>query len=334
MLRVEAPPSVEYEPQPKTAWLFPGQGTQKVGMGLELYAKSPAARRVFDLGLKSLPKDPRSGRSPIEIGFNGPQEELNQTINTQPVVVVYTLACLEFLKEEQPERFRKQPIAVAGYSVGEVSAMCAAESISIEETLFFISQRARAMQEAGEINKGGMISVIGGDDEIKEQLKKRRLEVAIESTPQQIIYGGYLEALAEAEAWLKSNNDIRVDRLEVSGAFHTSLMQPAEKPIREALKLINIKTSSIPIIANTTGNRIQNPEDVEEELTSQITKSLVWYKGISNLEVDQTYEVGIIEEKRSILSNMNRRMLGGAITGIAIAGITAATLWRKYQTPH
>lgn len=187
------------------------------------------------------------------------------------------------------------------------------------------------MQEAGKINKGGMISVIGGDDGIKEQLKKLGLEVAIESTPQQIIYGGYLEALAEAEASLKSNKDIIVNRLEVSGAFHTSLMQPAEKPIREALKLMDIKTSSIPIIANTTGNRIQNPEDIKEELASQITKPLVWYRGISNLEVDQTYEVGIIEEKRSILSSMNRRMLGGTIVGITVAGITTAVMWNRHH---
>ena len=309
----------------KTALLFPGQGTQEVGMGEKLCRKYSIARHIYRTADWVLDYPIR------DISFKGPEEKLNKTIYTQPAILVFNHALYEVLRD------RKDfctPAFVAGNSLGEYNALLTAGAFSFEGALKLIQARAESMQRACDTNPGGLLAVRNPSEEIKDKLMELGLEEALFNTQEQVVFGGSNDSLDEAVSWFQQNNPRGATRLNVAGAFHTSLMKPAVEPFSKALKKVEIRDCEIPVIANTTAEPIRKAEEIRQELINQLTRPVLWHKTIVYLDkygVRQIFEVG---EKKILTNMVNRIITGGAIGTMTIAGgVIAAVLWSRHH-PH
>ena len=315
----------EVEPLPTTVILFPGQGSQAVGMGQELCKHYPTARIIYQEADEIL------GVRISEISHKGPIETLTETINAQPAIFVNSHACLRILEEQGGIIHR--PEFVAGHSLGEYNALVAGGAISFEEGLRLVNERAQGMQQACRENPGGMLAVISPTIEAIDHLREKfGLEVSTLNTDDQIVIGGGQEAIAEAEAWLATER-ISAKRLNVAGAFHTSLMKPAVGRLEKALETVDISDSQIPIIANITAKPLTNAADIKRELLDQLTNTVRWKDVIDLIakqDIQRTLEVG----EAGILTKMHNRIVGGVIVGAVattVTGITAAILWHRHR---
>ncbi|MBI2859208.1 MAG: ACP S-malonyltransferase [Chloroflexi bacterium] len=262
---------------PRTAYLFPGQGSQRVGMGLDLFEVSPAARDVF------AEADEAIKFSLSKLCFTGPAEALKQTVNAQPAVFVVSLACLAAAREALSGRL-PGPDLVAGHSLGEYTALVAGGAISLGDGVKLVRERGRLMQEAGEKQRGSMAAVIGLDLETLQQLcRESGAEVANINSPGQIVVSGSKEDLEKAEQLAKSRGVRRFLPLEVSGAFHSRWMQPAYDGLKQAIGASNIQSLGVPLIANVSAARISAPDEVRSELSSQLSGCVRWQNGIENM---------------------------------------------------
>ena len=259
----------------KTAVIFPGQGSQFVGMGKDLFDYSEPAHRLFDLAGEKL------GYDLAEICFNGPEEELSQTRVTQPAIYVHSVAVFRLLEEKG---FRAD--FAAGHSLGEYSALAAAGFLSFEEGLELVGLRGRLMQEAGYKAPGAMAAVVGLDDRRVEELCREIGDSVVPANfnaPGQVVVSGSLKGVDKLIETAQKAGARLVKKLKVSGAFHSPLMSYAAAAMRERLKQANIVSGRIPVVANVSAGFETEPERIKDLLVEQITSPVRWTASVETL---------------------------------------------------
>jgi len=255
----------------KVAYVFPGQGSQRVGMGREVYDSSPEARAVFEEA------DTVLGFRLTQLCFEGPEETLRQTCNAQPAILAVSIAYLR----ASPELQGTAPAFVAGHSLGEYTALVAARVLDFAEALYLAGERGRLMQEAGEQNPGGMVAILGMDEaSVNEVCQSTGAQVANFNCPGQIVLSGATQDVAQAAELAKAKGARSAIPLQVSGAFHTALMQPAVEGMAQAISKLTFRDPAIPIIANTTAEPITDAEAVKAELLNQLCHCIQWQRSI------------------------------------------------------
>ena len=266
----------------KAALLFPGQGAQYVGMGKLLCGQFPAARDVFEKANETLQVDLR------KICFEGPEKELTLTQNNQPALLTTSIACWEVLKQEGI------PLAVtaaAGLSLGEYTALVAAGAMPFENALALVRARGIFMQDACEQKPGAMASVIGLNIEKVQELCKavagngsaRILDVANVNCPGQIVISGDREAVREAGDRISAMDSARAIPLNVAGAFHSHLMQPAADHLSQIIGEFTFKTPQFPVMSNVTGRKIESSGDIANLLVRQIMSPVLWEQCVGSI---------------------------------------------------
>lgn len=272
----------------KVAFVFPGQGSQSVGMGKSLYETSEAAKNIFDKADEVL------GRSISKMCFEGPEEDLKQTINTQPAILVTSIAALEALKEKTDVK----PDYVAGHSLGEYGAYYAAGVIDFSTAMKLIDKRAKEMNAAAESTKGAMTAVIGMSKEaILDTIEKidGMVSVANYNSPSQIVITGEADAVAKANDALKEAGAKRVIPLPVSGGFHSMLMEEASVKFSEILDDCDIKDAQIPVFTNVDAEPTTAAIRFKAKMTAQIYSSVMWTQTVEKMAadgVDTIVEIG------------------------------------------
>jgi [acyl-carrier-protein] S-malonyltransferase len=263
---------LETKSKPKIAHVFPGQGSQSVGMGHKLYQSSPKAKEVFQEADEAL------RFSISRLCFEGPEDELRQTINAQPAIMTVSIACLRAASEVN---HTVSPSFVAGHSLGEYTALVAANVLGFADAIRLVRERGRLMQKAGEIKPGGMAAVIGLDEAVlREICRESGAEIANFNCSGQIVISGSKEALARAMELAKARDARRVIPLQVSGAFHSTLMQPTIEGLSQAIAQINFRTPEVPIVVNSTAQPVTTAEGVKEELLRQLCNCVQWQPSV------------------------------------------------------
>ena len=256
---------------PGSAWLFPGQGAQQVGMGRDLYEAYPEAAAVFDEA------DAAIGRDLSRIIFEGPDDELRQTVNTQPAILVASLAAWSAARAAQHPALAAQPLCMAGHSLGEYSALVAAGSLTVSEAVRLVQRRGELMQAAGEQHPGTLAAVLGLDENAVAALcAETGAELCNLNATGQIVVGGTPEAVDRAVIAAEAAGARRVIRLNVGGAFHTSLMQPAAEQMAPVLDAAEIADPQVPIIGNVEAAPLTTAAEVREDLKAQIRRPVRW----------------------------------------------------------
>ncbi|HEY56547.1 MAG TPA: ACP S-malonyltransferase [Dehalococcoidia bacterium] len=258
----------------KVAYVFPGQGAQKVGMGCDLYSSFPAARAVFTRADEAL------GFSLSRLCFEGPETELRQTINAQPALVATSLACLEAVREVNGSAL-PPPAFVAGHSLGEYTALAVAGVVDFATVVYLARERGRLMHEAGLARPGGMVAVIGFDEaSLVEVCHETGTWLANVNCPHQLVISGTQENLAKASELARARGAKRTVPLSVSAAFHTPLMQSAVDGISRILESIPFADPVVPIVANTTAEPMTSAAEVKAELLRQLCQGVQWQRSV------------------------------------------------------
>ncbi|MBQ4143061.1 MAG: ACP S-malonyltransferase [Thermoguttaceae bacterium] len=293
----------------KTAFLFPGQGAQTVGMGKVLYDTLPAAKALFDKADEIL------GYSLTDLCFNGPMEQLSTTAVSQPALYVTSLAALESLKMSAPEAVEACS-AAAGLSLGEYTALVFAGVMSFEDGLRVVQRRGQAMQEAADATPSGMVSLLGPEVEVVEELcAKARgeeiLQVANLLCPGNTVVSGTRDACARVVALAEETGAARAVPLAVAGAFHTPIMRPADEKLAEVLAGVQIAAPSIPVISNVDVEVHTEADDIRATLVRQLLSPVQWEKTMRKLIADgydTFYEVGPGRVLRGLMKRIDRKM--------------------------
>ena len=269
-----------------TAFLFPGQASQYVGMGQDLAENSPIAK---DLWLKA---NDIMGTDLMKIAFEGPAEELKQTKYTQPAIFVHSVIVNALMEA--------RPAAAAGHSLGEYSALVAAGALSFEDGLKLVKIRGELMQESGSRSPGTMAAVIGAEEETVNEVcaeisKDDVVKAANFNSPGQIVISGSISGIDAAMAALKDRGVRIVKKLPVSGAFHSPLMQYAQDEIGEALENTPVADAEFPVYTNVSAEPVSDAATVKKMLFEQITSPVLWEASMRNMianGITEMYEVG------------------------------------------
>jgi [acyl-carrier-protein] S-malonyltransferase len=344
------------------AFLFPGQGSQAVGMGADIFEASNAARNVFAAADEAL------GFSLSNLCFSGPDETLRETINAQPAIVTVSLALLAALQEAfsspedaAPHASSSQtafswtspltPSFTAGHSVGEYAALVASGALAMQDAIKLVRERGRLMHHEGTVCPGSMAAVIGMDEEPLQKVCREataqasanlaanahvgqgKVAVANYNAPGQIVISGEQSALNAAMELAKARGAKRVIPLAVSGAFHSPVMQPAAEGLSEAIATTTVHDAAIPVIGNITAAPLTAAQEIRQELAQQIASPVQWIRTINylaNAGVTTFIEIG----PGQALTGMVKRIAKGAST-INISSVTdlekAVTAIREIQ---
>lgn len=256
-----------------TIYLFPGQGSQHVGMGQALYEREPAARAVFDLA------DELLGFALSKLCFQGPEEALTDTVNQQPALYVTSLAAWSVLNDEEPE----EAAFMAGHSLGEFAALFAAGAFTFEDGLMLVRRRGELMKTAGELAPGAMAAILGLEMAQIEDVCDRAcvitgkpVQVANDNCPGQVVISGEENSLETALRLAEDEGARKIVRLPITIAAHSPLMASAAMSFTEAVYAATIRPATTPVIANTTAQPITRVEAIRQELIAQLTHSVLW----------------------------------------------------------
>jgi len=259
----------------KVAYVFPGQGSQWVGMGHDLYQNFNSARDVFQQADDTL-KFPLS-----KLCFEGPEDELRQTINAQPAILAVSFACLKAIQEADGNNDLPSPVFLAGHSLGEYTALAAAGVLDFATTVHLARERGRLMHEAGQERPGSMAAIIGLDEALlAEVCQETDTRIANINCPGQLVISGAVENLGKATDLAKAKGAHRAIPLQVSGAFHTPLMQSAVNGMYEIIANLPFSEPNIPIIGNTTAQPLNTTDLIKEELLQQLCNCVQWQSSI------------------------------------------------------
>lgn len=325
------------------AFLFPGQGSQAVGMGADIFETSNAARRVFQAADEAL------GFSLSTLSFSGPEETLRETINAQPAIVTVSLALLAALQEalsSSPEGAAPRvssaqeafswaspliPSFTAGHSVGEYAALVVSGALALQDAIKLVRERGRLMHHEGTVCPGSMAAVIGMDEEPLQEVcreataqasanleagahvGKGQVAVANYNAPGQIVISGEQSALNAAMKLAKARGAKRVIPLSVSGAFHSPVMQPAATGLAEAIATTTVYDAAIPVIGNITAAPLTSAQEIRQEMAQQIASPVQWTRTINYLTgagVTAFIEIG----PGQALTGMVKRIAKGVTT--------------------
>lgn len=293
---------------PRTAFLFPGQGAQTVGMAGALAQSLPAAKALFDRAQAIL------GYDLLAVCVNGPAERLNATDVSQPAIFVTSLAALEQLRTAEPDA-SSEVVATAGLSLGEYTALVYAGALTFEDGLRVVQARGRAMQAAAEAAPSGMVSVLGLEiPDIDVLLAEARpagtIQIANYLCPGNTVLSGSLPAIERIEQLAVEKGGIRTVRLAVAGAFHTDLMKPADLRLAEALRNAAISAPAVPVWSNVDAKPHTDPAEIRELLVRQVVYPVRWEETIRGLlaaGVERFYEIGPGRVLAGLLKRVNRK---------------------------
>ncbi len=294
----------------KTAFLFPGQGAQSVGMGAALADSLPSARQLFDRAAEVL------GYNLLELCTSGPAEKLNSTVISQPALFVSSLAALEQLKQDAPEVV-EGCAATAGLSLGEYTALVFAGALEFETALRVVQVRGQAMQDASDIEPSGMVSILGMErGQIEELVKQARngevLQLANFLCPGNIVVSGSKSACERITPLAEAAGAMKVIPLTVAGAFHTPLMQPAVDRLKAALAEVEISAPRIPVVSNVDARPHDDPAEIRNLLERQVVEPVLWEDSmqwlIGEFGIEKCYEIGPGRVLRGLLKRISRKL--------------------------
>jgi [acyl-carrier-protein] S-malonyltransferase len=271
-------------------------------MGLDLYEQFPTAREVYDRADEVL------GFKLTKLCFEGPEDDLRQTKNSQPAIVVTSLALLKVAAELSPGLLER-PAFVAGHSLGEYSALVAAEAMTFDDAVKLVRLRGELMQAAGDATPGTMAAVLGLDTtEVEDVCREAGAEICTVNAPGQVVIGGRREAVVRAMDYAKARGAVKVIPLSVSGAFHSSLMKPAADGMIQPVATAAISDPGVPVIANCTATPMYQAVELRNELVDQISKAVQWSNTVDylgNHGVETFIEIG----PGRVLTGIIKRML-------------------------
>ena len=282
----------------QTAFVFPGQGSQKVGMGKDFYDNFAEAKAVFQ------EVDEAVGKPLSKLIFEGPQEELNLTENTQAAIMATSIAIFRSLKKDISEVCSY----VAGHSLGEYSALCAAGSLSLSDTAKLLKIRGQAMQQAVPVGVGSMAAILGLDFTAVDAIAQEAgCEAANDNDKGQVVISGTKETVAKAMELAKAKGAKRAIELPVSAPFHSRLMKPAAEKMQEALSAVPITAPKVPLVANVTASKVTDPAEIKKLLVQQVTGRVRWRESVIYLKsqgIENLVEIGF----GKVLSGMTKRI--------------------------
>ena len=286
------------------AFLFPGQGSQYVGMGEDFYNNSSYAQEIYKIASDIL------GFNLQEISFNGPEETLKETQYTQPAIFVHSIIVDKFLKEKDI-----RANAVAGHSLGEFSALVSADVLSFESALEIVKVRSSEMAQAGKNVPGTMAAILGADDDqLKIICNQNGVVVPANiNAPGQVVISGELKAIENAIITAKEIGIRRALSLNVSGAFHSPLMTPARQPLLDVIDSIEFNNAKIPVYQNVSASPVTNAAAIRDNILNQLENPVLWCDTILNLKqmgITDFYEVG----PGKVLKGLNRRIFPESTT--------------------
>ena len=284
------------------AYVFPGQGAQFSGMGLDLFEKSPEAQDLFHEANDIL------DFSITDIMFEGSAEDLKQTKVTQPAVFLHSVILSKVLGDDF------KPDMVAGHSLGELSALVANKTLSFKDGLILVSKRAQAMQKACELEPSTMAAVLGLEDEMVESVCAETKGIVVAANyncPGQLVISGAYDAVERACESLKERGARRAMILPVGGAFHSPLMEPARKDLAEAIENTKFSTPICPVYQNVSTFAVTDPEEIKKNLVFQLTAPVKWTQSVQNMIKDgasEFIEVGPGKVLQGLVKKIDRGM--------------------------
>ncbi|MFT6106832.1 MAG: [acyl-carrier-protein] S-malonyltransferase [Rickettsiales bacterium] len=301
-----------------TAIVFPGQGSQIVGMGKDLFENFNTAKEVFN------EVDDILSLNLSQIIFEGPAEDLTRTQNTQPALMAVSIALTQVMEKEFGKKIGDLCSFVAGHSLGEYSALCASGSISLAQTAKLLQIRGNSMAACGEKTEGSMAAILGVEIDIAKEIvaaaaQDEICQIANDNSIGQIVISGSKSAILRAIEIAKSKGAKRAIELPVSGAFHSALMADAQIKMKEALSETEFKAPQIPLIANVKASEVSNPEEIKDLLTSQITGSVRWRETmlyLQNKGVKEVIEIGSGKVLSGLVSRTCKEMTGKSIRNL------------------
>lgn len=289
------------------AYVFPGQGAQFVGMGKDLYERFPQAKELFEKANDIL------GFRITDLMFSGTDEDLRQTRVTQPAIFLHSVILAKILGNDF------NPDMTAGHSLGEFSALVAAEALSFENGLKLVSQRAMAMQKACELQPSTMAAILGLEDEVVEKVCSEITAVVVPAnynSPGQIVISGSVEGIDQAIEKLTAAGAKRALKLSVGGAFHSPIMEPARLDLEKAIDMTVISKPRCPVYQNVTAKPTTDPAVIRENIKKQLTAPVKWTQTVKNMLADgatQFYEVGPGTVLQGLIKKVDRAIAAESV---------------------